>query len=115
MHPIDLVCRVSFVREIWLDGVIQHSGKCDDVTERDMSRRSDSIGLVLPETGVSQRNLLLIIEPVLIIGAKARIKDPLLKAKIALRKVLRDRVSFRAARVPREIGNAGDDPAAPVF
>ena len=66
-------------------------------------------------TIVSQGDLLLIVEPVLIIGTKARIKDPLLKAKIALRKVLRDRVSFRGTRVPCEIGNAGDDSAASVF
>jgi hypothetical protein len=69
-----------------------------------MGRRTDSIGPVLPKTRVSDCDLLLIIEPVPIVRAKARIQDPLFKAKIALRKTMRDWVSLGGTRVAPRFG-----------
>jgi hypothetical protein len=41
-----------------------------------------------------QRNLLLIVEPVAIVGAEAGVENPLLEAKIALGGAVRQRFSF---------------------
>jgi hypothetical protein len=57
----------------------------------------------------------LVIDPVLVVGSKAGIENPLLKAEIAGRQVIRQRIPFWTTRVSRQVRNTGDDPAAPVL
>ncbi len=103
MHPLDVVRSVSFTRQIWLNCFIQDRYECDDVPEGHVRSRMDPVDLVLLETRVSQGNFVLISEPVLIVGTEARIKNPLFKAKVALRKVIRNGVSLESARVAGEM------------
>jgi hypothetical protein len=81
----------------------------------DVRRGANVIHFVLLQRGMSQRDLLLIVDPVLIVGAEAGVQNPLPKTQVAVLQVLRNGIAFGRARVTGEVGNAGDDAAAPVL
>ena len=62
-----------------------------------------------------QRDFLLVVDPVLIVGPKTGVDNPLPEAQIAFGEIVRNRLSFRRPRVPGEVWDAGDDAAAPVI
>ncbi len=62
-----------------------------------------------------QCNFLLVVDPVLIVGPKTGVDNPLPEAQIAFGQIFRNRVSFKRPRVPSEVWDAGDDAAAPVI
>jgi hypothetical protein len=64
---------------------------------------------------VAEGDLLLVVEPVLVIGSEACVKDPLLKTEIALGEIVGQGISLRGARVPSEVWDASYDPTTPVL
>jgi hypothetical protein len=74
-----------------------------------------AVRLVLFRASVAKRDFLLVVDPVLIVRPQTGIQYPLLKAKVALRQVLGKHIAFGRTGVPRQVGDAGDDPGAPVF
>jgi hypothetical protein len=64
---------------------------------------------------VAKGDLLLIVEPVLIVGAEAGVEYPLLESQIALGEVVGQGFVLWRASVASEIWNSCDDSAAPVF
>jgi len=87
MHAFDDFSGVAGGCEIRLDGLVHDRDERDDVRQWDEGRGLDSVGLVLFEGGVAQGDLLLVIEPILIVGAQAGVLDPLLEAEIAFGEV----------------------------
>lgn len=114
MYLVDFFNRMPIGRQIRLDGLVHDGDKSDNVTKRNKRRRLHSIDFVLLNGRMPQCNLLLVVEPVLIVGPQARIQNPLLKAEIAGRQVFGDGVSLGRARMPGEVRNAGDNATAPV-
>src|ERR1700677_594658 len=90
MHPVDDLRWVPRACEIGLDGFVQHCDKCCDVSEGDVRGGLDTICLILLKARVPESDLLLIIQPVLVVRTQAGIQNPLLKAQITLRKILRE-------------------------
>ena len=54
-------------------GIVDHGRERDDVAQTDGWDRLYIVSLVLLYTGVPQRHFLLIVEPVLVVGAQAGI------------------------------------------
>lgn len=68
-------------------------------TSRSGTSGAYSVHFVFLRGRVTQGDFLLIINPVLIVGPQARVKDPLFKPPIALGEIFRDRVSRGPAGV----------------
>ena len=88
MHGVDFLLGVVCVGKIGPDGVVQHGDKGGDVAEGDIRGGLDAIGLVLLQARMPEGDLLLIVQPVLIVRTQASIQNPLLEPQIALSKVL---------------------------
>jgi hypothetical protein len=88
MHSIHFVGRMILCGEIRFDGFVYYRDKADDVAEWDVGSRTDVVGFVFLQRGVAKGDLLLIVEPVLIVGAEAGVDDPLLESQIALGEVV---------------------------
>src|ERR1017187_1057009 len=114
VHPLHLLDRVTHGRKIWPDGLVHDCNERDDVAWRHERGGPDTFHPVFSGTSVPQRDFLLVVDPVLIIRPQAAIQNPLLKTQVALRNVFRNRIAFGRTGVPREVGDAGDDPM-PVF
>ena len=69
--------------EVGANGFVEHGDESDDVAIGNVIRRLDTIGDILLHCGVSQRDLLLIVQPVLIVGSKTSVENPLAKAEIS--------------------------------
>jgi hypothetical protein len=54
--------------------------EADEVAKRDLLGRADAICLVLLDPRVPERDLLLVVEPCLIVGTAASVEDPLTEA-----------------------------------
>ena len=77
MHPVDVFGGVAFGGEIGFDGLVHDGDEGDDVAQGDIGRGADVVGLILFEAGVTECDLLLIVDPVLIVGAQAGVEDPI--------------------------------------
>ena len=84
MHPLDILGRMSFRAEKWLDGVVDHCRKRDHVPQWNVRGGFYVVRLVLFYAGVAQRDFLLIIEPILIVAAETRVQDLLPEPQPAL-------------------------------
>src|ERR1700733_11328130 len=73
-----------------------------------------SVGLILLHCSMAECNLLLVVEPILVIGLRTCIHDPLLEAKITFRQIFRERVSFGCSGMPGEVGNPRNNSTAPM-
>ena len=98
MHFFHVLRRVSLGGKIRLDGLVHHRNEGDDVAQGNIRSRVDSIGRILFQARVPQRDFVLVIEPILIVGTKACIKNPLLEAQAAFR------LSSRESARRRECG-----------
>lgn len=87
MHPFDNFSGVPAGCKIGLDRLIHNWDKGDDVGQGNVGRGLDAIGLILFEHGVAQGDLLLVVEPIPIVGAQAGVLYPLLEAEIAFGEV----------------------------
>jgi hypothetical protein len=115
MHPGHLFGGVSPRREVRFDGLIHDRDKGHNVAERHKRGRLNSVNLVLSCARVSQRNLLLIVDPVLIVRSQASVQDPLFKTQITPCQILGDWGPLGRTRVSGEVRNAGDDATAPMI
>src|SRR5579859_1731883 len=114
MHGIDVVFVVAIVREVGLDGFVQHGSKGNYIAEGDEGGGANTVRLVFLDAGMTKSNFLLIVQPVLIVGAEAGVENPLLEAEIAGGKVSGIGFVLRRAGVSGQIGNAGNDATAPM-
>jgi len=89
MHSIHFVGGMILRGEIWLDGFIDDGDKADDVSERNVWGGADVISFIFLQRGVAECDLLLVVEPFLVIGSKTGVEDPLLEAEIAFREIVR--------------------------
>src|SRR5580698_7630369 len=115
MHFFYVFRGVTLGGEKGLDRLVYDGDEGKNVSQRDVRRRLHSICLVLFDAGVAEGDFLLIVEPVLVVRAEAGVENPLFEAAIAFREVVRKRIAFDRARVPGEVGDAGDDLATPTL
>src|SRR4029077_13601666 len=84
MHPLDILGRMSFRAEKWLNGVVNHWRKRYHVPQWNVRGGFYVVRLVLFFAGVVQRDFLLIFEPVLIVAAETGVQNPLPEPQPAL-------------------------------
>ena len=84
VHGFDFFKPVSLLGKKRFDGVVDDGGESDYIAQRNMGRRRRFIGLVLFQVSMAQANFVLIVKPILIIGAAANIENPLLETFFAL-------------------------------
>ena len=101
--------------QVRLYRVVEDNEERDDVTVGHMRRRNDVVRLVLLEACMPQGDFLLVVEPILVVGALACIQNPLLEAAIAARQIIGIGRSVEVSRVPGEMRNTGNDVGAPVI
>src|SRR5262249_29033759 len=86
-------------RQKGFDGIVDHRCERNHISQGDEWRRLNVIGLVLLHAGVTERYLLLVIQPILVVRAETGIQNPLLKSKAAVFGIVRDRLSIGIAGV----------------
>src|ERR1700733_12216090 len=94
MHRFDLLLRMALCCKVRLDCLDKDRGESSDVTVGNIVSGSDAVRLILLEAGMSQGNLLLVVEPGLVIGAKTCVQNPLFEPKVTVRQVLGEWVAF---------------------
>src|ERR1700719_4715178 len=109
MHPLDVLGRMAFRGEKWLDGVVDYCRKRDHVPQWNIRGGFHVVGLVLLYAGVAQRDLLLIIEPILVVAPETSVQNPLPESQPTLSRVVRIRFAIRSERVLGEVRVGGDD------
>ncbi len=114
MHRVNHVLAMAHRSQEGTESLIHDRHKGNDVAERHVVRRLHPAGLVLPGAGVTLRDLLLVVNPILVVRSSAGVEDPLLKAEIASCEILRQRIALQVARVAREVWHGSDDFASPL-
>ena len=99
MHFLHVLHRVSLGGKIRFDGLVHHRNEGDDVAQGNKRSRVDSVGRVLFQAGMPQSDFVLVIEPILIVGTKACIKNPLFKAQAAFGRVVGNRSLYPRRQV----------------
>src|SRR4029077_3179752 len=109
MHPLNLLGRMAFRAEKWLDGVVDHCRKRDHVPQWNIRGGFHVVRLVLFYAGVAQCDLLLIIEPILIVAPETSVQNPLPEPQPTLSRVVRIRFAVGSERILGEVRVGGDD------
>src|SRR5277367_3207734 len=114
VHLVDGGGGVGFGGEVGLDGFVHYGGEGDYVGQGDVGRGVDGVREILFCGGVAEGDFVLVVEPVLVVGAEVGVEDPLLEAEIAFGEIVGDGGAFGGAGVFGEVRDAGDDFAAPA-
>src|SRR4028118_1703873 len=110
MHLLHLLVRVALVRQKGPYGRRDRVDEGDHVAQGYVVRGLlRSIGLILLRSGVSERYLLLVVEPLLIVRPLAGVEDPLLAPLPDPPEVLLIGVSFGIREVAHQVRVGGDE------
>jgi hypothetical protein len=130
IHLFYLVRDVAFLGQKRLDGCCNWADEGNQISLSGIRNRLNAVRLILLAPMVPQADLVLVVKPVLIVGAVAGIQDPLTKALTDRVQISSVRLAIRSGEVvyqmrvraheavpqvqPRSDGRRGSGPLAPA-